>query len=115
MTTSTGHRCATADGAPAGGGAAARAGAPQRGGPRDERPWQYADVECARCGAVVQVAKFSPQHTSVQWTAQAVLRCAEFSAGATAGVPSALIASCASLRASIDDAVGSGRVQIAPP
>ena len=99
LTTSTGHRCA----------------APQRE-LRDERPWQYCDVECARCGAVVQVAKFSPQHTSVQWTAEAVLRCAEFSAAAARlGTPSALIASCASLRASIDDAVGSGRVQIAPP
>jgi len=98
VTTATGHRCAAG-----------------RRELRDERPWRYADVECGRCGAVVAVAKFSPQHTSVQWTAEAVLTCAEFSAGATAGVPSALIASCASLRASIDDAVASGRLEITPP
>ena len=81
----------------------------------DERRWRYEPVECERCGAVVEVAKFSLQHTSVQWTSQAVLRCAEFSAAAAVGRPSALIATCASLRASIDKAVGAGRVEILPP
>src|SRR5258708_40057556 len=51
----------------------------------DERAWNYATVECGRCGAVVQVAKFSLQHTSVQWTAEAVLTCAEVSASVAAG------------------------------
>lgn len=83
--------------------------------PADERPWRYADVECARCGAVVQVAKFSLQHTSVQWTAEAVLGCREFSASVAAGGTSALIATCASLRASIDDAIDSGRLEVLPP
>ena len=83
--------------------------------PADERAWRYADVECARCGAAVLVAKFSPQHTSVQWDAPAVLRCAEFSAAAGGGTPSALIATCASLRASIDAAVREGRVGVLPP
>lgn len=81
----------------------------------DERPWRYADVECGRCGAVVEVAKFSLQHTSVQWTEQAVLRCAEFAATVAAGGTSALIATCASLRASIEAAVADGRVEILPP
>jgi hypothetical protein len=81
----------------------------------DERPWRYAPVECGRCGAVVEVAKFSLQHTSLQWSAQAVLRCAEFCAAAAGGRPSALIATCASLRASIDAAVSAGRVEILPP
>ena len=81
----------------------------------DERPWRYTPVECGRCGAVVQVAKFSVAHTSVQWTGEAVLRCAEFAAAVTAGRASALIASCASLRASIDDAVAAGRVEVLPP
>lgn len=81
----------------------------------DERPWRYAPVQCARCGAVVEVAKFSPQHTSVQWTSRAVLRCAEFAPAVAAGKPSALIATCASLRASIDEAVGAGRVEILAP
>ena len=81
----------------------------------DERPWRYAEVKCERCGAVVEVAKFSLQHTSVQWTAEAVLRCAEFSADVAANGTSALIATCASLRASIDRAVTDGRVAILPP
>src|SRR5258708_19616397 len=81
----------------------------------DERAWNYATVECGRCGAVVQVAKFSLQHTSVQWTAEAVLTCAEFSASVAAGGSSALIATCASLRASIDAAVTDGRVEGLPP
>lgn len=81
----------------------------------DERAWNYATVECGMCGAVVQVAKFSLQHTSVQWTAEAVLTCAEFSASVAAGGSSALIATCASLRASIDAAVTDGRVEVLPP
>ncbi|HUJ05909.1 MAG TPA: ferredoxin [Streptosporangiaceae bacterium] len=81
----------------------------------DDRPWRYCDVPCARCGAVVQVAKFSPQHTSVQWTGEAVLRCAEFAAEIAAGRTPALVATCASMRASIDDAVAAGRVEVLPP
>jgi hypothetical protein len=81
----------------------------------DERAWNYATVECGMCGAVVQVAKFSLQHTSVQWTTEAVLTCAEFSAHVAAGGSSALIATCASLRASIDAAVTDGRVEVLPP
>ncbi len=76
----------------------------------DERPWRYTPVECAQCGVVVRVAKFSLQHTSVQWTRQAVLGCNEF-----AGGDSALIPTCASLRDSIEDAVAGGRVEVTPP
>jgi len=83
--------------------------------PADERPWRYAEVACERCGAVVRVAKFSVQHTSVQWSAEGVLRCAEFSARVADGGSSALIATCASLRASIDAAVDDGRVEVLPP
>ncbi len=83
--------------------------------PSDERSWQYADVRCARCGAVVEVVKFSLQHTSVQWTAEAVVTCAEFAACVAAGRSPALIASCDSLRASIDAAVREGRVDVLPP
>jgi len=107
-------------------------GQPQRGnidvaiaaarGPRsgpvpasDERPWRYCEVECARCGATVEVAKFSPQHTSVQWTSEAVLACAEFASEVAAGRTSALIPTCASLRASIDLAIADGRVEVLPP
>ena len=58
------------------------------------------------------MAKFSLQHTSVQWTADAVLGCAEFGG---ADRESALIPTCASLRDSIDDAVAGGRVEVSPP
>ena len=62
-------------------------------------------VRCARCGATVLVAKFSPQHTSVQWTAAAAASCAEFGARAAAGTGSALVEGCGALRDSIDAAV----------
>lgn len=81
----------------------------------DNRQWRYRDVECARCGATVQVAKFSPQHTSVQWTQESVLRCAEFAALVADGRPSALIATCTSLRSSIDAALVDGRLEVLPP
>lgn len=81
----------------------------------DERASHYTPVECARCGVTVRVAKFSPQHTSIQWTSDAVLGCAEFSALVAAGGDSALIPACASLRDSIDDAVAGGRVEVLPP
>ncbi|MFZ0188799.1 MAG: ferredoxin [Streptosporangiaceae bacterium] len=78
----------------------------------DERYAAFACVECGRCGAAVLAAKFSPQHTSVQWTAAAVRSCWEFSA---ASRPSALVEGCGSLRDSIDGAVASGRLEVSPP
>ena len=61
------------------------------------------------------MAKFSLQHTSVQWSAEAVLRCAEFSAQVAAGGTSALIATCASLRASIDRRSPAAACEVLPP
>jgi hypothetical protein len=81
----------------------------------DERHASTAPVRCAGCGAVVLVAKFSPEHTSVQWTAAAVASCAEFRARAAAGTRSALIDGCGTLRDSIDGAVASGRLAVSPP
>jgi hypothetical protein len=78
----------------------------------DERPWRYTPVACARCGISVRVAKFSLQHTSVQWSGEAVRGCAEFTAS---DASSALIPTCASLRDSIEDAVAGGRVEVLPP
>jgi hypothetical protein len=60
----------------------------------------------------VLVGKFSPQHTSVQWSADAVGSCLEF---ATADRASALVEGCGSLRDSIDAAVTSGRLEVSPP
>jgi hypothetical protein len=81
----------------------------------DERDAAVASVSCTRCGAAVLVAKFSPQHTSVQWSAAGVLACAEFGAQAASGRPSALVEGCASLRSSIDAAVAAGRLAVRPP
>jgi hypothetical protein len=83
--------------------------------PRDERHAALGSVQCARCGAAVLAAKFSPQHTSVQWSAAAVLACAEFGALAARGRPSALVEGCASLQDSIDAAVAAGRLEVSPP
>ena len=81
----------------------------------DDRHAPSQPVQCARCGAVVQVVKFSPQHTSVQWSAAALGSCAEFRARAAEGTRSALIDRCASLRDCIDAAVASGRLAVSPP
>jgi hypothetical protein len=80
--------------------------------PRDERQAAFCPVECGRCGAAVLAAKFSPQHTSVQWSAASVAACAEFSASVR---PSALVEGCGSLRDSIDAAVAAGRLEVSPP
>ncbi len=79
---------------------------------KDERYAAACRVECTRCGAAVLAAKFSPQHTSVQWTAAAVRACWEFGA---ADRPSPLVEGCASLRDSIDGAVAAGRLEVSPP
>ena len=98
---------------------AAESGEPRRRrsaacpGPTSATPPQ--PVECARCGATADVVKFSPQHTSVQWTAAAAGRCAEFRARAAEGTRSALVEGCAALRDSIDAAVASGRLAVSPP
>jgi hypothetical protein len=81
----------------------------------DERQAASCIVECGRCGAAVLAAKFSPQHTSVQWTAAAVRACCEFSAAASLGRPSALVEGCGSLRDGIDAAAAAGRLEVAPP
>src|SRR5258706_12292238 len=83
--------------------------------PADERVWRYAEVRCGRCGAAVEVAKFSLQHTSVQWTAAAVLTCAEFSASVAAGGAAALIAPRATFPARHAPAAPDGPPQGARP
>jgi hypothetical protein len=71
-----------------------------------------AAVKCSSCGACVLVAKFSTEHTSVQWDAAAVQACLELRATHR---PSALVATCVNLRSSIEDAVQHGRLTVAPP
>jgi hypothetical protein len=81
----------------------------------DERQSRYCPVECAQCGAVVLAAKFSVQHTSVQWTAAAVGQCAEFARRTALGEQTPLIERCAAMRATIEDAALEGRLPVAPP
>jgi hypothetical protein len=73
------------------------------------------EIDCDRCGAAVRVAKFSPEHTSVQWNASSVRTCTEFGAKVASGEQTALIDSCASLRDSIDRAVKAGRLEMVAP
>jgi hypothetical protein len=80
----------------------------------DDRRASAQAVRCERCGASVLAAKFSPEHTSVQWTAAAAATCAEFTsvAGVNVGAP---VEGCGALRDSIDAAVASGRLAVCPP
>ncbi|MFC9896996.1 hypothetical protein ACFVMC_25200 [Nocardia sp. NPDC127579] len=59
-----------------------------------------ATVSCQACGNRVGVVKFSPAHTSVQWSGAAARTCAQATAGPFQG--------CPALRRSIDAAVGAG-------
>jgi hypothetical protein len=81
----------------------------------DERHSRYCPVTCASCGAVVLAAKFSSQHTSVQWDAAAVRQCAEFARRTAAGEETALIERCEAMRDSIERAVAAGQLPVAPP
>jgi hypothetical protein len=81
----------------------------------DQRHAGLSAVTCDRCAATVLVAKFSAQHTSVQWDAASVRACAEFSLRAALGERTALIGGCASLRDSIEAAISDGRLAVAPP
>lgn len=81
----------------------------------DERHAPFSPIACDRCAAVVLVTKFSPQHTSVQWSPTSVRACAEFAARSAAGEQTARIDSCASLRDCIDRATGEGRLEVTPP
>ena len=81
----------------------------------DERQSRYCEVACAECGAVVRAAKFSVQHTSVQWDAAAVRRCAEFARRTAVGQQTPLIERCDAMRGSIEVAALDGRLPVVPP
>ncbi|MBB4980644.1 hypothetical protein [Streptomyces nymphaeiformis] len=69
-------------------------------------------VECAACGNQVLCEKFSVAHTSVQWTADAAVACAEFRDRVGPGVTTARMRTCRSLRASIARAVEEGTLTV---
>ncbi|MFE7358966.1 hypothetical protein ACFU8Q_39255 [Streptomyces sp. NPDC057543] len=69
-------------------------------------------VECVTCGNQVLCEKFSMAHTSVQWTADAAVVCAEFRGRAAEGGTTARIRTCRALRDSIDRAVEGGMLEV---
>jgi hypothetical protein len=81
----------------------------------DERQSQYREVVCDACGATARAAKFSVQHTSVQWDAAGVRQCAEFARRTAVGEQTPLIERCGSMRAAVEAAALEGRLPVAPP
>ena len=69
-------------------------------------------LKCARCATKVLVKKTSARHTSVQWTSAPADTCPEFAAAVDGGTLSALVDTCWSLRASIEQAVRDGVLEV---
>lgn len=65
-------------------------------------------VDCRFCHVSVQVKKLSAEHTSVQWSSEAVERCATFSEIRSTGGDPARARSCPRLTDSIKHAVAEG-------
>lgn len=72
---------------------------------------RMAEVTCGECSATVLVRKHSEFHTSIQWSADAVARCAVFAGTARSGGRE-VHESCPRLRASIEQAVKTGRLAL---
>lgn len=70
------------------------------------------EVSCLDCTAQVRVKKNSEHHTSIQWTADSVDRCAEFARLAQESGGRKVYEHCSRLSASIDRAVKEGDVEI---
>ncbi|HTM85704.1 MAG TPA: hypothetical protein VL179_12545 [Mycobacterium sp.] len=70
---------------------------------------------CNTCGNQVLVEKYSAEHTSVQWLAEAGSACPEFARRAALGEHSNWIPTCAALRDSIARAVESGELTTTSP
>ncbi|MEV2222523.1 hypothetical protein AB0E01_21910 [Nocardia vinacea] len=62
-------------------------------------------ITCHTCRNQVSVVKFSPAHTSVQWSSAARAGCAEL-----AHTSSGPVRGCAALRDSIEKAVTAGEI-----
>jgi hypothetical protein len=70
------------------------------------------EVACLDCLAKVRVKKNSEQHTSIQWDADALAQCAEFSRAASQPGGRPIRAACSRLRSSIDQAVRDGAIEV---
>lgn len=69
-------------------------------------------VECAACGNRVLCEKFSPAHTSVQWSGPSAAACPVIRARVAGGEPAGRVRACEELRGSIDAAVASGALEV---
>jgi hypothetical protein len=78
--------------------------------PDDDRPMR--EVTCRRCATTVLVLKNSREQTSIQWLGDAGATCTELAEKRAAGVPTARVQRCESLRESIDDAVRDGLLEV---
>ncbi|WP_240918481.1 hypothetical protein [Rhodococcus sp. 14C212] len=67
-------------------------------------------LECHACGNTVLVAKYSPVHTSIQWTGSARDTCREFASAAIADETTTYLPHCGALHESVDRAVRDGRL-----
>lgn len=67
-------------------------------------------LECHTCGNKVLVAKYSPVHTSIQWTGPAHETCREFASAAIADKTTTYLPRCGALHESVDRAVRDGRL-----
>ncbi|MCX6402288.1 MAG: hypothetical protein NTX33_20425 [Propionibacteriales bacterium] len=72
----------------------------------------FVDVACLDCLATVGVKKNSDQHTSVQWSTEALGNCQEFARQEQGPVRRDVHKPCPRMMASIDDAVRAGVVPI---
>ncbi|HEX8627618.1 MAG TPA: hypothetical protein VF755_05555 [Catenuloplanes sp.] len=99
----------------AGGGAPVRSAPPQTEADRQAYlEGGLIGLACENCGVRVRVKKSSAQQTSVQWSPAGVRGCAEFAERTRLGEPSALVATCARLRDSIERAARDGRLPTPP-
>jgi len=70
------------------------------------------EVSCLDCLASVRVKKNSPHHTSVQWSAEAVAACPEFTRMSQQAEGRAVHMTCPRMMASIERAASEGALEI---
>lgn len=66
-------------------------------------------LACHTCEAHVSVAKYSPAHTSIQWTHEALRTCFEATA---AGGPGGYLLRCEALDRTVDVVAAQGEIEM---
>jgi hypothetical protein len=70
------------------------------------------EVACLDCLAKVRVKKNSDHHTAIQWDAESLGHCAEFSRAESQPEGRPVRNACSRLRSSIDQAVKEGEIAV---